>query len=51
MLKNHGLSALYAAGLGGLCAGVWGEYGWAWAAIIGGCAVLLTLLFALRQRG
>ena len=51
MLKKHELSALYAVGLGGVCAGVWGEYGWAWAAIAGGACVLLTMLFALRQRG
>ena len=51
MLKNHGITALYAAGLGGVCVGVWGEYGWTWAAIVGGAGVLLTMMFALRQRG
>ena len=50
MLKNNGYTALYTAGLGGVCAGVWGEYGWTWAAIAGGAGMLLTLMFALRQQ-
>ena len=51
MLKEHGLTVLYMAGLGGACAGVWGEFGWTWAAIAGGSVVLLTMLVVLRKKG
>jgi len=51
MLQKHGLTALYAVGLGGVCAGVWGEYGWTWALIAGGSVVLLTMLAVLRKKG
>ena len=43
--------AFYTVGLGGVCAGVWGEYGWAWAAIVAGVVLLMTTVLALRQRG
>jgi len=43
--------AFYTAGLGGVCAGVWGEYGWTWAVIVCGAVLLMTTVLALRQRG
>ena len=43
--------AFYTVGLGGVCAGVWGEFGWTWAAIAGGLVLLLTAVHSLRQRG
>jgi len=43
--------AFYLAGLGGVCAGVWGEYGWTWAAIACGAVLLMTAVLTLRTRG
>ena len=43
--------AFFTVGLGGVCSGVWGEYGWTWAAIVGGAVLLITTVLALRQRG
>jgi hypothetical protein len=43
--------AFYIVGLGGVCSGVAGEYGWTWSAIVGGVVLLLTTVIALRQRG
>lgn len=43
--------AFYTVGLGGVCAGVWGEYGWTWAAIAAGAVLLMTTFLALLQRG
>ena len=43
--------AFFTVGLGGLCSGVWGEYGWTWAAVVFGVVLLMTTVLALRQRG
>ena len=50
MPKINARDAFYTVGLGGFCSGVWGEYGWAWAAIVGGAVLLLTTVLALRQQ-
>jgi phage shock protein PspC (stress-responsive transcriptional regulator) len=51
MIKDNALEILYLAGLGGVCAGVAGEYGWTWAVIVGGAVLLLTTTLALWRRG
>lgn len=43
--------AFYTVGLGGVCAGVWGEFGWTWAVIAAGVVLLMTTFLALLQRG
>jgi hypothetical protein len=50
-LPINARDAFYTVGLGGVCAGVWGEYGWTWAAIVAGAVLLATTVLALRQRG
>jgi hypothetical protein len=42
--------AFYLAGLGGVCAGVLGEYGWTWAAMVCGAVLLITAVLSLRKR-
>ncbi len=49
--KTDAKDAFYLAGLGGVCAGVWGEYGWTWAAIVCGTVLLITAVLALRTKG
>ena len=43
--------AFFTVGLGGVCSGVWGEFGWTWAAIVSGAVLLIMTVLALRQRG
>jgi phage shock protein PspC (stress-responsive transcriptional regulator) len=43
--------AFFLAGLGGVCSGVAGEFGWTWALIVGGAVLLLTATLTLRARG
>jgi phage shock protein PspC (stress-responsive transcriptional regulator) len=41
--------AFYIVGLGGVCAGMAGEFGWTWAAIAGGAVLLITTVLAIRR--
>jgi hypothetical protein len=43
--------AFFLAGLGGVYAGVFGEFGWTWAAIVCGAVLLVISVLALRRKG
>jgi len=51
MPKIDARDAFFIVGLGGVCAGVAGEFGGYWALIVGGAVLLATTVLALRQRG